>query len=72
MKPCLAIPIYDHGSTIVEVVDSTAHLELPCIIVDDGSHEATQRELARLEERYDWDFCFRPLDEILEQLQPKT
>jgi glycosyltransferase involved in cell wall biosynthesis len=54
MKPCLAIPIYDHDGTIAEVVESLAYLDLPCIIVDDGSHEATQRELADLEARFDW------------------
>jgi len=54
VKPCLAIPIYDHGGTIAEVVESLAYLELPCIIVDDGSHEATQRELTDLEARFDW------------------
>ena len=54
MKPCLAIPIYDHGDTIAEVVASLAYLDLPCIIVDDGSHEATQSALALLDARFDW------------------
>jgi glycosyltransferase involved in cell wall biosynthesis len=54
MKPCLAIPIYDHGGTISAVVESLARLELPCIIVDDGSHESTRRELRDLEHRFDF------------------
>ena len=29
MKPCLAIPIYDHGGTIAEVVESLAYLGAP-------------------------------------------
>ena len=54
MKPCLAIPIYDHGETIGEVVEALEYLGLPCLIVDDGSHEATKSVLAKLEERFDW------------------
>ena len=51
MNPCLAIPIYDHAETIAGVVDSLKSLDLPCIIVDDGSGEATRRELEGLAER---------------------
>ena len=54
MKPCVLIPIFDHGDTIAEVVDSLAHLDLPCLIVDDGSGEATRLELDRLATQYDW------------------
>lgn len=54
MKPCLAIPIYDHAETIAGVVESLAYLDLPCIVVNDGSHQATRRVLADLEKRFDW------------------
>ena len=54
MKPCLAIPIYDHGGTIGQVVESLEYLELPCIIVDDGSHEETRLVLDELEARLPW------------------
>ena len=54
MKACFAIPIYDHAATIADVVESLSGYGLPCIIVDDGSGEATQRQLARLEDRFDW------------------
>jgi len=54
VKPCLAIPIYDHAETIAEVVESLEYLNLPCIIVNDGSHEATRHVLADLEARFDW------------------
>lgn len=54
MKPCLAIPIYDHGETIRAVVESLASFDMPCIIVDDGSHAETKRELTALEERFAW------------------
>ncbi len=54
MRPCIAIPIHDHGETIATVVESLASFGLPCIIVDDGSGEATRRELDMLEDRYAW------------------
>ena len=54
MRPCLAIPIFDHGEFIGKVVESLASLDLPCIIVDDGSGEATRAELQRLEARHEW------------------
>ena len=53
MNPCLLIPIYDHGDTIGDVVESLAYLELPCLIIDDGSGEATRAELARIEASHD-------------------
>jgi glycosyltransferase involved in cell wall biosynthesis len=49
VKPCLLIPIYDHGETITGVVESLAHLDLPCLIVNDGSGPATSEVLRRLE-----------------------
>jgi glycosyltransferase involved in cell wall biosynthesis len=52
--PTIVIPIFDHGATIAGVVETLEPFELPCLIVNDGSGEATQRELAALEARYDW------------------
>ena len=54
MKPCVAIAIYEHGHTIAEVVGSMASFGLPCLIVDDGSSESTQREIDRLAMRHSW------------------
>jgi glycosyltransferase involved in cell wall biosynthesis len=54
MNPCLAIPIFDHGGTIAGVVESLSKYDLPCLIVDDGSGEATRQQLDLLEERYPW------------------
>ena len=48
MKPCLLIPIYNHGSTIGGVVEALAYLDLPCLIVDDGSGAATRAVLERI------------------------
>ena len=54
MQPCLGIPIYDHSETIASVVRSLKRYELPCIIVDDGSHHSTRRELEEIVSRYEW------------------
>ncbi len=54
MNPCLLIPIYDHGSTIREVVQSLEYLDLPCLIIDDGSDSETREILDKLEGEFDW------------------
>ena len=54
MNPCLAIPLYDHGETIANVVESLAKWDLPCLIVDDGSGEPTRLQLERIEARHPW------------------
>ena len=57
MKVCALIPIFDHGATIEKVV-SELPPDLPCLIVDDGSAEATREALAardrRARERARW------------------
>lgn len=54
MIPFLAIPIYDHGESIADVVKSISGLNLPCIIVDDGSGPATRAQLEFLEAQHEW------------------
>jgi glycosyltransferase involved in cell wall biosynthesis len=54
MRPCLLIAIYDHPDTIAAVVEALAPLDLPCLIVDDGSGEETRRVLDRLTARFGW------------------
>jgi glycosyltransferase involved in cell wall biosynthesis len=54
IQPWLLVPIYDHGSTIEEVVEGLARYDLPCLIVDDGSAAPTRAVLAALVGRYDW------------------
>lgn len=54
MKACLLIPIYDHGDTIAAVLDSLEYLDLPCLVIDDGSGPATRCELERIARHYDW------------------
>ena len=54
MWPCLLIPIFDHGATIGGVVDQLRPLELPCIVVNDGSGRETTATLSRLAATYPW------------------
>lgn len=59
MKPCLLIPIFDHGDTIANVVKGLAPHGLPLLIVDDGSAEPTRIELERLAAENPWIEVFR-------------
>jgi glycosyltransferase involved in cell wall biosynthesis len=54
MKPCLVIPIYDHGRTIQGVVESLAPCGLPLLIENDGSGADTVETLEALAATHDW------------------
>lgn len=54
MRPCLAIPIFEHGATIGAVAEALAPLGLPCFVVDDGSSGPTQARLDELARRHAW------------------
>lgn len=47
-KPCVVIPCYNHGAMMPQVLARLAPFELACIIVDDGSDQATQAMLENL------------------------
>ncbi|KFB99307.1 glycosyl transferase/lysophospholipid acyltransferase [Trabulsiella guamensis ATCC 49490] len=46
--PCVVIPCYNHGAMMSRVLARLAPLDLPCIIVDDGSDDATRQVLETL------------------------
>jgi len=52
MRACGLIPIHDHGALIGEVITDFAPAGIPCLVVDDGSHEPTRAALARLERKF--------------------
>lgn len=54
MKPVVLIPIYNHGETIGGVLDEAARLDLPCLVVNDGSRQSTVDRLQALDARHDW------------------
>jgi glycosyltransferase involved in cell wall biosynthesis len=45
MRPAIVIPFFNHGGAIGTVLASIAPLNLPCIIVDDGSDAAAKQAL---------------------------
>ena len=58
-KPCLLIPVYNHGSLIGDTLERLHGLNLPCLIVDDGSEPATARLLRARAEDEPWLTVFR-------------
>ncbi len=54
MKPCLLIPIYDHGREIPGVLEALAVHGLPCLVIDDGSAAPTRNALETLAAKHPW------------------
>jgi glycosyltransferase involved in cell wall biosynthesis len=54
VNPCLLVPIYNHGATIRDVLAALAGLNLPCVVVDDGSDAPTRRALSRAADAFAW------------------
>jgi glycosyltransferase involved in cell wall biosynthesis len=50
-RPCVIIPVYNHGSTVGDVVDACIHHRLPVILVDDGSNTYTKQQLQRITQK---------------------
>ncbi len=53
-NPCIIIPIYNHGATIADQLAELESLALPCLVVDDGSDEATRNLLEELGQQLDF------------------
>ncbi|ATM77765.1 MULTISPECIES: glycosyltransferase [Serratia] len=47
-NPCVVIPCYNHGAMMASVLARLQPFGLACLVVDDGSDQATQQELERL------------------------
>jgi glycosyltransferase involved in cell wall biosynthesis len=47
-KPCVVIPVYNHEHAVGIVVKAVVGLNVPCILVDDGSSPACARVLDEL------------------------
>jgi len=54
MNPCVLIPIYNHKDTIRDVLRSLAYLNLPCLVVDDGSDAETRTVLDQVARELPW------------------
>jgi glycosyltransferase involved in cell wall biosynthesis len=54
INPCIIIPIFNNKDTVRDVVESLAYLELPVLIVDDGSDAATAETLDAIDAEFGW------------------
>ncbi len=52
-NPCIVIPVYNHGSTLAATVEQLLFLQLPVIVVDDGSNQATKDDIAAVAQQFD-------------------
>ncbi|MDH3511908.1 MAG: glycosyltransferase family 2 protein [Gammaproteobacteria bacterium] len=53
-NPCILIPIYNNKDTIRDVVRSLEYLNLPCLVIDDGSDESTRQVLQQIDADFTW------------------
>lgn len=53
MKYGFVIPVYNHGSTLEEVVQNLSVHNLPVIVVDDGNDEKNKAFIQAVSEKYD-------------------
>jgi len=51
VKLCVVVPVYNHGKPLMKTVERLAPFDLPIIIVDDGSDEATKGSIAAIARR---------------------
>lgn len=59
-KPCLLIPVYNHGPMIDATLAALKPFGLPCLLVDDGSDADTARTLDAVSQREsNWISLFR-------------
>jgi len=49
MKPCIIIPVYNHGETLPDTLDSLSTYGLHTFVIDDGSDETTKTILGGIE-----------------------
>ena len=52
-KPCLVIPVYNHGAAIEKMAPELVAQGYPIYIVDDGSDALTKRMLRSLQLRHE-------------------
>ena len=45
-QPCIVIPVYNHGSQIGPTIAALRQLQLPCLLINDGSN--TDKQLQKI------------------------
>lgn len=53
-KPCAIIPVYNHHQKIGAVLQRLNDFNLPCIVIDDGSHSLCAEVLNKLSQQHAW------------------
>ncbi len=53
-KPCVLIPCFNHGKFLSGTLESLEYLNLPCLVVDDGSTDGSAQLISKLPERFSW------------------
>jgi len=60
MKPCVIIPVYNHGDALAATLENVSSYGLHTFIVDDGSNEETREILNGLKSRFDIELITMP------------
>lgn len=55
MKPCIIIPVYNHGGTLADTLEGLSSYSLFTFVVDDGSDKQTKEILDSLESAFDFE-----------------
>lgn len=51
-KPCIIIPVYNHGYLLLQSIDKIQSHKVAIFIIDDGSDNKTKRFLRQIKEQY--------------------
>ncbi len=60
MKPCVIIPVYNHGETLSGTLENLSSYGLHIFVIDDGSDDRTKEILGKLHSAFDFDLIALP------------
>jgi len=60
MKPCVIIPVYNHGETLSGTLENLSSYGLHVFVIDDGSDERAKEILGELHSEFDFDLITLP------------
>ncbi len=60
MKPCIIIPVYNHGEPLVGTIEKLSSSDMLVFVVDDGSDERTRKILADIDDKFEIDLITLP------------
>ncbi|WP_444998339.1 glycosyltransferase family 2 protein [Aliikangiella sp. IMCC44359] len=52
-SPCIVIPIYNHGEVFSQLLPELLSFNIPLVIVNDGSNQATQEKLIEIDKEHE-------------------